>query len=274
MTNKAIWTSGNGRLASVVAPGHVTGHERGTAMIEARLDGHRGRREVFVLPTGTFRLYGRLTELHHIPLAGARVEVTTGAGAGLTATTDIDGVFYLYGVAGATTLRVSRDGYSSKTHTITVLEHQWITIELSSIGNRPDLSGTYTLTISAANECGIGPGTGNLPDEVRVRSYPVTAQQDGSDLLVSVSGVEFNQTFWGYVQSDTAIFWLRNPDDGTPIGQRLSTSRTFWIEGTAVVAITPGSRLEGTLSGNLDLRESSASIASCSSTSHSFVLSR
>jgi len=280
VTNEANWTSGDRQVASIAAPGRVAGRDRGSAMIEARFDGGRSHMEVFVLPAGTFRLYGHLNERRSRdkPLTGARVEVTTGAGAGLFTTADSKGVFYLYGVSGETSLRITMEGYSQATHTINVVDHQWITIEVPFLGINPDLSGTYTLTITAASDCGIGLGEAKLPEEVRVRSYTATVQQDGSTLWVTLSGLGISsaQGFYGRVEPAGAAFLLTNPDDGQPIGERLTTSRALLIEGSAVVAAGPEARLTGTLSGELRLFETPSwkPIAWCSSTNHEFVLSR
>jgi len=280
VTNEANWTSGDGLVASIAAPGRVTGRERGTALIEARFDEGRGRKEVFVLPAGTYRLYGRLIERRFPdkPLAGARVEVTTGAGARLSTLTDREGVFYLYGVSGETSIEVTMDGYSRATHAITLADHQWITIEVPFWGKYPDLSGSYALTISAASDCGIGLGKANLPEDVRVRSYTATVQQDGPTLWVTLSGSGLYpaQGFYGSVELAGAVFSLRNPDDGQPIGELLTRSRVLFIEGSAVVTTGREARLTGTLSGELRMVETPSwkPIAWCSSTNHQFVLSR
>ncbi len=149
------------------------------------------------------------------------------------------------------------------------------------MGGHPDLSGTYTLTIAAASDCGVGVGQGNLPEEVRVRSYAVAVEQDAGFLWVTLSGpgflTELESYFYGTVQPERAVFSLRNPDDGTPIAEFLSESKAFSIEGSAVVAIGPGADLRGMLSGELRLSETGGPwrpIAWCSSVSHQFVLSR
>jgi carboxypeptidase family protein len=282
VTDEANWTSGDGRLASIVAPGQVTGRERGTVLIEASFNGHRGRREVFVLPAGTYRLSGRLNELRYrnVPLVGARVEVTTGAGRGLSATTDRDGVFHLYGVAGDISLQVTKDAYSTVTKTFTVADHQSITIELAHIGNRPDLSGTYRLMIGAADECGIGVGQAKLPEEGRDLIFTAAVSQDGPNVYVTLrtppSVSNFVQSFSGRIEEARVVFTLRNADDGLPIGLQISASTVLSIEGTAVAAISSTARLEGTASGEIAMRQppERTLVARCSSEAHLFVLSR
>ena len=284
VTSEATWTAGDGQVVSIVSPGDVTGRQTGTAMIEARFDGHRARKEVYVLPAGTFVLIGRLRERGNrdLSVAGARIEVTSGAGAGLVTTTSAEGVFSLYGVSGETILYVTKDGYARLTQTLSVTDHLTsMTIEVLFLGGHPDLSGTYTLTIAAASDCGVGVGQGNLPEEVRVRSYAAAVEQDDGFLWVTLSGpgflTELESYFYGTVQTERAVFSLRNPDDGTPIAEWLSGSRVFSIEGSAIVAIGSGAGLGGMLSGELRLSETGSPwrrIAWCSSTSHQFVLSR
>ncbi len=282
VTKEANWTSADGQVVSIAAPGELTGRERGTVMIEARFEGHRARKELYILPTGTYRLAGHVNDRadSQVPLAGARIEVTTGAGAGLVATTNPEGVFSLYGVAGDTTLRVTKPGYSEVTQTITVGAHQWINIALPFLGKYPDLSGTYTLTIAAASECGIGLGERKLPQDVRVRSYTAIVQQDGPSLWVALDGPtfrpEYPQGFYGSVQSAGVTFQMKNPDDGQGIAERLSTSKVLMIEGNVVAASDATTRIAGMLSGEFRLLETPSwkPIAWCSSTSHQFVLSR
>ena len=284
VTTEANWTSADGQIASIAGPGYITGGGRGTAMIEARFGGHQARREMHVVPAGTFALKGRVNHRasRDVPITGARIEVTSGTGTGLVSITNSEGFFSLFGVSGSTTLRVTRDGYSPVTHTVVAADHQSITIELSLSDGHADVSGVYTLTIAAATECGVGVGEANLPDEIRVRAYAATVQQRGANLWVDVSGpgfsTEFPQGFGGVLEAGGAMFWVRNADDGQPITERLSTSRVLGTEGRVVATINPAGRIEGALSGELRLFDTATgpwkSIAWCSSSSHRFVLSR
>ena len=136
---------GDDQVASMAGPGRVTGRERGAVRIESVLGDNGPGGKCWYPPAGTYptlRAPERVLRYRDIPLAGARVEVTTGAGLGLSATTDREGIFYLYGVAGDTTLRVAKDGYSTATKTFTVADHQSITVELAYLGKYLDLSGT------------------------------------------------------------------------------------------------------------------------------------
>ncbi|HTG89735.1 MAG TPA: hypothetical protein VL914_06050, partial [Vicinamibacterales bacterium] len=81
---------------------------------------------------------------------------------------------------------------------------------------------------------------------------------------------------YGSVELAGAVFSLRNPDDGQPIGELLTRSRVLFIEGSAVVTTGREASLTGMLSGELRIVETPSwkPIAWCSSTNHQFVLSR
>ena len=216
-----------------------------------------------------------------MPVHGALIEIATGTRAGLVATTNAEGEFSLYGVSGQTTVRATKDGYAPLTRLVDVTGHQTITLELPVSGGRADISGIYTLTITAASECGVGTGAAHLPEDVRLRSYIAAVQQTGPTLWVTLSGpgvpAEFHQGFYGVAQPGGALFGIRNPDDGQPIFERLFGSTIFTFEGSAVVAVGPGERFGGTLSGELRVAEIGPPwrpLAWCSSTRHQFVLSR
>jgi hypothetical protein len=144
--------------------------------------------------------------------------------------------------------------------------------------------GAYTLTVAAASECGNGLGESKLPDDLRNRSYTAMLKRNGETVWVEPSGPglsvgEYGQGFYGTLSATGATFTVRNADDGQPIGEQLSDSRTFSFEGNVVAAGSPDSRLTGTLSGQLILhdtapRTSWRRIASCTSMSHHFALSR
>jgi hypothetical protein len=88
----------------------------------------------------------------------------------------------------------------------------------------------------------------------------------------------YGQGFYGTLSATGATFTVRNADDGQPIGEQLSDSRSFLFEGNVVAAGSPDSRLAGTLSGELILFDTTPRtwrrIAWCTSMSHHFALSR
>src|SRR5262245_61123361 len=97
-------------------------------------------REVVVLPPGTFRLSGVVSEegLTSIKIPGARVEVTTGVP--LT-TTDESGLFKLYGVPPVADIRISADGYETRVFSVQLSFNAFRSFTLPLIGERPSLTG-------------------------------------------------------------------------------------------------------------------------------------
>ena len=134
------------------------------------------------------------------------------------------------------------------------------------------MSGNYTLTITVAEECGIGLGERRLPAEAgRVRTYAVAVQQTESRLTIKVSNPTTNYSlFYGKVEPGRVLFdlaWYN--DSGVPepsIIELLPSSKFFAVRGKAT---TTGSadRLTGSLHGNLWIFEMAdlwgRAIASC-----------
>jgi hypothetical protein len=156
-----------------------------------------------------------------------------------------------------------------------VANHQRFNVELPLLEPRVNVSGTYTLTITAASHRGVGLGEGNVPEEARVRSYTATVAQSGPGLWLSVSGPA-NHEFAGRLEPGGASFALRGYYEGEPIIEPLTESRVLAIDGSVSAAVSP-TRLAGTLTGAFRLYASGyggPTIARCSSSSHQFVLSR
>ena len=288
VTNEASWTSGYPAV-SIAGPGLITGRERGDAVISAAFDSAGQRlsvgKEVIVVPAGTYRLVGLVSEAGFStwPVIGARLEVTTGAGAGLFTTTSVDGRYRLYGVSGETTIRVTKDGYQPLARTLAVADHQTIDIEMRPGVPREDRSGTYTLTITAAGDCRVGLGQGHLPEDVRVRSYTGVVTQRGAELEVVLTGATFpviggtaHDRFRGSVEPGRVVFLLNFDDGDWPdLLEQLATSTFLVVHGT-VVATGPADRLAGMLDGWFQVERDLffSHIAWCYSASHQFVLSR
>jgi hypothetical protein len=279
VTNEARWSESVGSVMSLSAPGLLTGRERGDTQVFVEFDRYQKRKDLIVLPAGTFRLMGQVSETD-VPsnrVAGARVEVTAGIEAPLVTHTDGFGTYRLYGVSGETSLRVTREGYQPVTRTVVVGNHQTANVELPLAVARANVAGTYRLTITAASHCGVGLGEGNLPEGVRTRSYAATVHQDGASLSLTLSGPsEYSQSFDGAIGPDAVAFALRDRDEGAPIIEWLSTSGVLEISGSLIATAAPN-RMVGTLSGTFRLFERSyglGQIARCFSTSHQLVLSR
>jgi hypothetical protein len=271
---------------SIDGSGLVTGVKLGQARIQGTYGNTTGSKDVIVVPTGTFRLVGKVFEVDDPsqPVIDALVEATTATGATLVASTDRTGFYALYGVVGATILRVSREGFEGLVQTINVTAHQTINLTLKLSTPRPNVSGTYTLTISAADECGVGLGEGRLPDEARVRKYPAVVTQTGPALKIDLSGAALlgdpsdpTGRLYGKLEPGRALFklyiWSPWDSNSDVIAEQLTTG-IFEPVGTVVAAIS-NEGLAGTLDGSLMVVVSgSPRIARCSSPQHRFVLSR
>jgi hypothetical protein len=181
---------------------------------------------------------------------------------------------------------VTRDGYQPVELKFGVASHRNFDIELPLLTPRADVSGVYTMTIAAADHCGVGLGQGNVPEEARVRTYQADVQQDGPALRVTLSGATFfglgvvNGRYIGlYGRVVPGGVELHFSDDNAQqwLGERLATSRFLLVSGS-VVATGSANRLAGALHGGLAVYDTEnvyvPAIAWCSSTSHQVVLSR
>lgn len=259
--------------------------------MSAEFNFRRSSTEVIVVPAGTFRLSGVVSEAQtvDVPLGGARVEVVAGTGAGLSATTTEDGRYRLYGVSGLAELRVTKDGYQPLARSIDVRDHQNEDFGLPLVQQRVTVSGVYTLRIAASAECREA-----LPEEARVRTYAATLTQDGPNVHARLSGGTFvllrsgrGNGFQGRLAGDQLTFSLTKYSNtyykgyGQPyadLAEQISPSRYIVVDGTAVMRAS-ASQMTGSLEGSFQLykddpRWSPAKIAECRSGSHQFMLSR
>ena len=287
VTNEARWRLDSREAISISTSGLMTGLKPGEARVTGAFEGRQGSTDVLVLPGGTYRLMGTVTDAAGPSevVAGARVEVTTGIGAGIFAETDVSGHYRLYGLSGETGLRLTKDGYEPAARTVVVAGHKAVhNLALWPVAARVRVSGNYTLTITVAEECGTGLGEGRLPEEAgRVRTYEVAVQQTEWRLTIKVSNPTTNYSlFYGKVEPGRVLFDLAWYDDsGVPepsIIEQLPSSNFLAVRGKAN---TTGSadRLEGTLQGDLGVFANhqhawGRAIASCPSKNHQFVLSR
>jgi hypothetical protein len=291
VTNDAQWSGSE--AVSISGPGLVTGRAPGVAELTAVVGGQRVPGRVTVLPAGTYRLEGNVHETDDgYPwegVAGARIDVTTGTGAGLSTITNAWGAYRFDGVAGETTLRLTRDGYQSVELKFGVVSHRTYDIELPLLAPRANVSGTYNLTITAADHCGVGLGQGQVPEDARVRHYQAEVQQDGPTLRVTLSGATFfgwsvvsgkHTGVSGKVVPGGVQFYFPWADGNEQpwMGEKLATSKFLLVSGN-VVATGSVNRFAGALDGQFWVYGSEnifagPAIAWCHSTSHQFVLSR
>ena len=181
---EAQWHVTNPAVLTVSATGLVTGRNRGEAVLGASINGFGANRPVMVIPDGTFRLSGTITDAGS-PVADARLEVASGTGRGLATTSDSSGQYKLYGVAGDTVIRISKSGYRTLDHRIAVTTHQRLDLQLPLAGTLPNVAGSYTLTVTASGSCSM------LSDDVKRRSYTAVVTQNGGAVEVTLSGANF-----------------------------------------------------------------------------------
>ena len=235
----------------------------------------------------SFTLRGRVSEANAslLPVVGASVEVVTGAGANISAETDGFGWYRLDGVAGETYLRVSKPGYASAEQALYITDHRWVHVALRLLQPHEDISGTYTLTIKAADNCGVGLGAGQLPRDAHVRHYQAVIRhvEQGLDVRVTGDAVLYGY-FPGRMEPGRVWFnlaWYNDGGDPDPsIVEQLPTSGFLTAGGVATTNRTENG-LHGSLRGDLRVfaTESSSGllrdlIARCTSDDHQFTLSR
>jgi Carboxypeptidase regulatory-like domain len=285
LTNEASWQATDPSVLTISSTGLATGHNRGEVYLSVSAGASGGSRNVMVLPSGTYRLAGTVKD-EGTGVAGARVEITAGAGRGFAAITDIFGSYSVYGVAGDIEVRVTRTEFQELRRSLRVTSHQTAHFDLSLSWPRPDVAGTYPLTVTADAACGA-----ELPEEVRARTYTAVVRQAGPRVMVTLEGSTFypspggtmRNTFGGVIDPN-GIRFVIHPAIGyyyyyeVSVLEALSPGMFFQFSGTAGTTLTPGN-LSGVLSGRVETvrsigDDSFETVSLCASNRHQFVLSR
>lgn len=288
ITQEAVWTSSN-RMVLTVSAGRVTGVQVGEARALVGLGATSANREVVVVPQGTFRVAGLVTEADtpSSPVVGATVAVTAGVGAGLTTNTGDDGRYKLYGVGGDVELRISKNGYQTNVQQYRADDHAILNAQLRLVNARRDLSGAYTLTIAAADDCRLA-----LPEELRVRNYRALVTLTGNLLDVRLEGSTFalaangqGDKFRGRAEATDLLFFMSAYDPNGyfyykfnygDVVEQLTDSSFLVVSGRATVnEASMSGVLDGAmtvLSGSLKYYPTTTAI--CRSTAHRFTLRR
>ena len=283
VTTEATWSALPATRVTVAGPGLVTGRDRGEAGIHAQFKDRFANKSAAVVPAGTLPLFGKVREAGvPVPygwLVSARVDVVAGIGTGLTTFTNGSGDYRLFGVAGEITLRATKAGYQPTDRVVNVADYQGADaiVELPLAMPRVDLSGTYTLTITAAETCGTGLGEGQLPADAKVRTRIVVVRQQGPNLSATFG--DDTGYFLGHVHPTQADIFMGWTEEGWPgFVERMSPTQFIGvIGGVAISPVTPN-RVAGLLNGSILVSDPSTDwwppAASCVSTRHQFVMSR
>ena len=153
VTGQAQWSVSGTKILEVSATGLAKGIGAGEAFINARYQSRSASKSVLVLPAGTYRLKGRVTD-DGVGLDGVTMTVIGGTGEGLVTVTGFDGSYVLYGVGGHVRLQAKRAGYSNAIRELDVTDHRTFDVEMTPDRPRTNLKGTYTLTLTAVCQSG------------------------------------------------------------------------------------------------------------------------
>ena len=151
-------------------------------MVAAESGGKRASVQVLVLAPGTFKVSGVVSD-SGIPVAGATVDLLDGSRAVMSARTDADGVYRLYGVSGDIELRVRAAGYAEQVRAFPVTDNRTFDFALPP---GAVLAGFDELRIT------VDPATcpvnlrNSLPENLRDRTYVDTITQTGPRLDVKL----------------------------------------------------------------------------------------
>jgi hypothetical protein len=276
------WQSTDSAVISIDASGSALGKERGSAAIRASVTGKpAAMKGIHVLPDGTFRLSGRVSDstATGLPIESALVEADSDPDR-ITALTNGWGDFVLYGVRRDALLRIYKDGYRTYEQRLDLTTHGGVNVPLVLAQPRALVAGTYVLSIGSPQCEGATPYT-PLAAELRQRTYTAVLRQEDARVTVTLSGSHLlAERFFGSVTATSATFDLTQGDyyyRTTPdVIERLANGTFLVISGRAVTTIAD-SGLVGTLNGsfvNLETVPYGRVVGRCQSSSYSFRLTR
>lgn len=282
ITKQAQWHSSDSEVLSLTSTGIAAARDIGESQITIQYLNLRAGFDVLVLPPGTYRVAGVVTE-SGLPVAGATVEIMESSGP--TTVTDAFGAYRIYGVAGDIHVRVTKDGYRPVSSNVTVGANLTLDFAMEPVSLPADVSGFYSLTLTA-DSCGVAPAG------ERTRTYDAEVTQAGSLLKVVLSGAQFRTQgdrgngFTGRIAPEGISFVLSGWDDFVYggiyynvveiLGER--PVKLLTVSGTvSATALRDG--ISGRLNGNIAAVRALGEYGnldwwSCSSSRHEFVLRR
>ena len=292
-TKDVKWGVSPRGVLTISETGEAVALARGEAHVFAHLPSGCGaacspQTVVLVLPPNSYRLTGKVQE-SGLPVQGATATVIGGSDSGLSATTDYEGQFRLYGVAGSVQIRVAKPGYEEMAKAFTVAADDVLDfLEARQIGAIPVVSGTYAMTLEADHDCSTAPSAYNvppLPPQARPRrTYSAQFAQDGPMLSVSLPPPQFaapSNQFSGRIHPGAVEFVFGDgylyygPENA--ITERLSATQAISFQGF-IRAERAGSALIGPLDGVIQMFEVSDRIppyrliGQCRAPNHRFTL--
>jgi hypothetical protein len=291
VSGEAFWMTGSRSVLSISTTGLASGHVPGESQVTLKFALFTATKWVFVLRPGTYQLTGIVKD-GGLPVSGAEVAVSAGSAEGLSTTSRFWG-YKLFGVSGDTEIRVRRPGYQEQKRRIVATAHERLDFDLALSSPRDQVHGTWTLTITAADECG-----SKLSEEATQRRYTAVLSQngerhDGPSVTATLAGSTFYSlrgqtlnTFQGRVEPDRVTFQLAGAfyDDGyfgssflsDSVVEQLSAVPTFFSVSGSVVLNTSGNRRTGLLEGTLATYAgvNPKLLQSCDSSRHRFELTR
>jgi hypothetical protein len=279
-TTKVTWNAYSTTVLTISNTGLATGHSNGEGNVQATMTGVVANATVLVMPPGTYRLTGTVTE-SGLSVWGARVTVVAGTGIGVGDNTDENGMYRLFGVAGDVQVQVTDQGYVPLTKSTHVTTNSVLDFpEFVQVNAQPAFTGTFQVTIQAGEVCV------TIPPADRTRTYTAVVTQNGPGLHVSLSGATFflhngyGNYFTGRFQPAYLTFAFGSPYyyelEGPDVVEVVAPDRVLAIDGFVETTQTSGeihAALHGTLSEwQLVNGQLGASLASCRSESHGFIL--
>jgi hypothetical protein len=284
-TRKITWSASPPSVLTITPDtGVATAQSVGDATILAVFLGFSAHFSVTVLPPNTYRLTGKVLE-SGLPVEGATITVQSGVGAGLSATTDTDGAYRLYGVAGTIQVKFSKPGYDDVVKTFTATQNDVLDFpEAHQSGGVPSLAGTYTLTLTADPACPtvVTHGIAPLPDDFRQpRSYAASLTQNGPTVTVTLTGsniVAGRNQFSGRIEPGAIEFQIDSYNyyfnTLYRIAEQLSSTQQFEFGGQLHTELF-GSGIAGRLDGTLEISDDFGGIkAQCVASNNRVTLTR
>jgi carboxypeptidase family protein len=282
VTASTTWLTSNGGVLTIAAGGRATAATQGQSVLAAVNGPSRASFEVLVLRPGTFRLTGTVSD-DGLPIADATVEVIDGSRMVMSTRSDASGVYRLFGVSGNIEVRASKEGYAARVNHVAVSDNSTSDFVLSPTLT-DDLSGTYTLTITASSSCAQS-GSFSLPPDVRTRRYTSEVRQNGRRLTVTRGGASLqNGSFTGQVEGDRAVFDIHGIDvyfqssfylaSAVDLFEQVSPTEAYVASGH-VSAPASAWHMRGALTGVLALvmKANRSIVAGCEAT-HEFAMDR